>query len=74
VAETAGLSYARLAALLDASGTALDQVRARLLPQFMRDYPELTRGWKVLYKPRGELIEPHTSHRVGGRRFTNLPA
>jgi DNA topoisomerase VI subunit B len=37
VAETAGLSYARLAALLDASGTALDQVRARRLLVAMQD-------------------------------------
>jgi hypothetical protein len=36
-----------------------------LLPQFMQDHPELTRGWRVLYKSRGELIEPHTYRRVG---------
>jgi hypothetical protein len=31
----------------------------------MQDHPEITAGWRVLYKPRGELIEPHTYHRVG---------
>ena len=36
-----------------------------LLPQFMQENPELTARWRVLYKPRGELIEPHTSRRVG---------
>ena len=36
-----------------------------LLPQFMQDHPELTADWRVLYKPRGELIEPHTYRRVG---------
>ena len=41
-----------------------DEERARfcyaLLPQFMQEHPELTGDWRVLYKPRGELIEPHT--------------
>ena len=36
-----------------------------LLPLFMQENPELTRNWRVLYKPRGELIEPHTGCRVG---------
>ncbi len=36
-----------------------------LLPQFMQDHAELTAGWRILYKPRGELIEPHTYRRVG---------
>jgi hypothetical protein len=36
-----------------------------LLPQFMQENPDITPGWRVLYKPRGELIEPHTYHRVG---------
>ena len=36
-----------------------------LLPLFMQDHPELTRDWRILYKPRGELIEPHTGRRIG---------
>jgi Protein of unknown function C-terminus (DUF2399) len=36
-----------------------------LLPQFIQDHPEITRGWRILYNPRGELIEPHTYRRVG---------
>jgi hypothetical protein len=36
-----------------------------LLPQFIRQYAEITAGWRILYKPRGELIEPHTDRRVG---------
>jgi hypothetical protein len=46
-----------------------DKERSRfcytLLPLFMLDNPDLTRNWRVLYKPRGELIEPHTRLRVG---------
>ena len=46
-----------------------DKERSRfcyvLLPLFMLENPELTRNWRVLYKPRGELIEPHTRLRVG---------
>ena len=46
-----------------------DKERSRfcyvLLPLFMLENPELTRDWRVLYKPRGELIEPHTRLRVG---------
>ena len=36
-----------------------------LLPQFIQEHVELTAGWRILYKPRGELIEPHTDRRVG---------
>ncbi len=36
-----------------------------LLSRFMQENPALTAGWRVLYKPRGELIEPHTNRRVG---------
>ena len=36
-----------------------------LLPLFMQEHPELTRGWRILYKPRGELIEPHTRLKIG---------
>ena len=46
-----------------------DEERARfcytLLPLFMQEHRELTRDWRIIYKPRGELIEPHTRHKVG---------
>jgi hypothetical protein len=46
-----------------------DKERARfcytLLPLFMQEHPELTRDWRILYKPRGELVEPHTRHKIG---------
>jgi hypothetical protein len=46
-----------------------DKERSRfcytLLPLFMQEHPELTRGWRVLYKPRGELVEPHTRRKIG---------
>ena len=38
---------------------------SRLLVEYMRENPETTAGWLVAYDNRGELIEPHTGHRVG---------
>jgi hypothetical protein len=35
------------------------------LPEFMQAHPELTARWRILYKARGELIEPHTYRRIG---------
>jgi hypothetical protein len=37
----------------------------QLLPQFIQENLELTAGWRVIYKARGELVEPHTGRRVG---------
>jgi hypothetical protein len=46
-----------------------DKERSRfcytLLPPFMQEQPEITRGWRILYKPRGDLVEPHTRHKIG---------
>ena len=36
-----------------------------ILPRFIQENLELTADWRVLYKPRGELIEPHTYRRIG---------
>jgi hypothetical protein len=36
-----------------------------LLPDFMRDHPELTADWDVVFDDRGHLSEPHTGHRIG---------
>ena len=34
------------------------------LPAFMRDYPELTADWDVIWDARGHLIEPHTGRSI----------
>jgi hypothetical protein len=36
-----------------------------LLPLFVQEHRELTRNWRIIYKPWGELIEPHTRQKVG---------
>jgi hypothetical protein len=33
----------------------------KILPQYIADHPEETKGWDVVFDPRGNLIEPHTS-------------
>jgi hypothetical protein len=35
-----------------------------LLPDYLRDNPEATADWDVVYDARGNLIEPHTGRRV----------
>ena len=35
-----------------------------LLPLFMKDHAQLTKGWRVHFKPRGNLTEPHTERKV----------
>lgn len=35
-----------------------------LLPLFQMNNPELTRGWRIHFKPRGTLTEPHTGRRI----------
>ena len=46
-----------------------DEERARfcytLLPLFVQEHRDLTRNWRIIYKPWGELIEPHTRQKVG---------
>jgi hypothetical protein len=36
-----------------------------LLPSFMRDYPELTKDWDIIWDDRGHFEEPHTGVRIG---------
>lgn len=36
-----------------------------LLPEYMREHPEETGGWDVVYDDRGHLIEPHTGKQIG---------
>jgi DNA topoisomerase VI subunit B len=37
----------------------------RVLPDFMEDNPELTKGWDVAFDDRGHFAEPHTGLRIG---------
>jgi hypothetical protein len=41
------------------------QFTQRLLPDFVREHPELTADWDVIYDERGQFVEPHTKHRLG---------
>lgn len=41
-----------------------DSFTQRDLPDFMAAHPELTQGWDVLYDPRGNFLEPHSSNPV----------
>jgi hypothetical protein len=34
------------------------------LPEFIKQFPEITRRWNVTYDPRGKFYEPHTSRMV----------
>jgi DNA topoisomerase VI subunit B len=36
-----------------------------LLPEFMREYPDLTADWDVIFDARGHFREPHTRHFFG---------
>jgi hypothetical protein len=36
-----------------------------LLPDYIRQYPEQTAGWDVVYDARGHLWEPHTGEQIG---------
>ena len=35
-----------------------------LVPLFMKEHAQLTKGWRVHFKPRGTLTEPHTNRKV----------
>jgi hypothetical protein len=36
----------------------------RLLPNYMREHPDETADWDVVFDARGRLVEPHTGHRI----------
>jgi len=36
----------------------------QVLPDFIKEHPELTRAWDVVFDARGKLTEPHTGKRV----------
>ena len=60
------LMYAARPAIQDATGQALNDAyfTQTLLPDYIRDHPEETADWDVVYDARGHLLEPHTETRV----------
>jgi hypothetical protein len=36
----------------------------RLLPNYMKEHPDETRDWNVIWDARGTFVEPHTEHQV----------
>ena len=61
------IMYAARPAIQEATGEALKDTyfTQTLLPDYVRDHPEETAGWDVVYDARGHLWEPHTGHEVG---------
>ncbi|MCH9053927.1 MAG: hypothetical protein IIA72_23220 [Proteobacteria bacterium] len=60
------IMYAARGPIQDATGQQLnDQYFCQtLLPDYMRDYPEETADWNVVFDARGHFHEPHTDHVV----------
>ena len=60
------LMYAARPAIQDATGEPLNDAyfTQTLLPDYIRDHPEETADWDVVYDARGHLLEPHTETRV----------
>ena len=59
--------YAARSRILEMTGKpSLDDkyFTQNLLPDFMKEHPELTADWDVVFDARGHLIEPHTGRRV----------
>jgi DNA topoisomerase VI subunit B len=42
-----------------------DYFTQELLVSFMRDNPELTADWDIIWDDRGHFAEPHTGHEIG---------
>jgi DNA topoisomerase VI subunit B len=56
------IMYAARPAIQDLTGESLKDTyfTQTLLPDYIRDHPEETAGWDVVYDARGHLFEPHT--------------
>jgi hypothetical protein len=62
------IMYAARPAILEITGRdTLDDnyFTQSLLPEYMREHPEETAEWDVVYDDRGHLLEPHTGTRIG---------
>jgi hypothetical protein len=61
------IMYAARGPIQDMTGSTLsDQYFTQtVLPAYLRDNPEETADWNVVYDERGSLIEPHSKHEFG---------
>ncbi len=58
--------YASRGFIQSKTGETLDDdyFTQNLLPSYLKDYPEQTRDWDVVFDARGHLVEPHTGRKV----------
>lgn len=65
-AKARQVMYAARGAIQDRTGKPLNDQHfcQMLLPDFMAEYPDLTRDWKIVWDARGHLVEPHTERIV----------
>ena len=61
------IMYAARPAIQEQTGQTLSDVYITqvLLPNFIREQPDKTAGWDVIYDARGHLWEPHTGEHIG---------
>src|ERR1700694_653811 len=61
------IMYAARPAIQERTGQTLSDVYFTqvLLPDFIREHPDKTVGWDVIYDARGHLWEPHTGKQIG---------
>ena len=61
------IMYAARPAIQEITGQTLNDTyfTQTLLPDYMRDHPDETAAWDVVYDARGHLWEPHTGEEVG---------
>jgi len=61
------IMYAARPAIQELTGEALNDVYFTqvLLPDYIREHPDQTDDWDVVYDARGHLIEPHTGDQIG---------
>jgi hypothetical protein len=61
------IMYAARPAIEALTGESLDDTYFTqvLLPEYIREYPDVTATWDVVYDARGHLWEPHTGEQIG---------
>ncbi len=61
------IMYAARPAIQERTGQTLSDIYFTqvLLPDYIRENPEETAGWDVVYDARGHLSEPHTGKQIG---------
>jgi hypothetical protein len=66
-ARTRQVMYAARPAIQEATGEPLKDTyfTQTLLPDYVREHPDETADWDVVYDARGHILEPHTNYQVG---------